>query len=465
MELRPYQVASADELRAGYRSGIRRQCLVSPTGSGKTVLFAFVTKNAVTKGNRVMIIAHRAEILAQISRTLNQVGVEHGMIQSGVRSDPSKPVHVASVQTLVNRFDDIPAPDFIVLDEAHHAAAGTWVKVFARYDKARYLGVTATPERLDGRGLNEFFEKLVLGPSVQWLIDNKFLARPRYFAPQVTPDLSAVRKMAGDFSKSESEAIIDKPSITGDAVLHYKRHLYPRTAVAFCISLSHAQHVAECFRSAGVPADVIDGKMSDEDRTKRVTHLANGQIKVLVSCELISEGFDLPSTGGAILLRPTASLALCLQQIGRALRPKQDGSEAVILDHVGNVLRHGLAEEPRNWTLEGRSSKKRTKEAVLETRQCETCFCIFAGLKCPECGVERASKVREIEQREGELRELETKKMAEARAARIEVGRAQSYEALIAIEKSRGYKRGWAFHRWRVSRHNPANNPSHKQTA
>ena len=427
------------------------------TGGGKTVIFSFITKHSVQKGNRVMIIAHRSEILGQISRTLKTVGVDHGMIQSGVRSDPSKMVHVASVQTLVNRFDDLPAPDFIVLDEAHHAAAGTWVKVFARYHQARYLGVTATPERLDGRGLNEFFDRLVLGPSVQWLIDNKFLARPRYFAPQVTPDLSAVRKMAGDFSKAESEAIMDKPSITGDAVAHYKRHLYPRTAVAFCVSLAHAEHVAECFRSSGVPAAVIDGKLSDDERTKRVTDLASGQIKVLVSCELISEGFDLPSTGGAILLRPTASLSMCLQQIGRALRPKADGSEAVILDHVGNVLRHGLAEEPREWTLEGRVAKKRTKEAVLETRQCTTCFCIFAGLKCPECGVERASKVREIEQREGELRELEVQKMAEAREARIQVGRAQSYEDLVAIEKARGYKRGWAFHRWRVSRHNPAN--------
>ena len=457
IQLRDYQSASADELRSGYRAGLRRQLLVSPTGSGKTVLFAFVTKNSVQKGNRVMIIAHRSEILGQISRTLKTVGVDHGMIQSGVRSDPSKMVHVASVQTLVNRFDDIATPDFIVLDEAHHAAAGTWVKVFARYNEARYLGVTATPERLDGRGLNEFFDRLVLGPSVQWLIDNKFLARPRYFAPEVTPDLSSVRKMAGDFSKSESEEIMDKPSITGDAVAHYKRHLYPRTAVAFCVSLAHAEHVAECFRSSGVTAAVIDGKLSDDERTKRVTDLASGQIKVLVSCELISEGFDLPSTGGAILLRPTASVAMCLQQIGRALRPKADGSEAVILDHVGNVLRHGLAEEPREWTLEGRVAKKRTKEAVLETRQCTTCFCIFAGLKCPECGVERASKVREIEQREGELRELEVQKMAEAREARIQVGRAQSYEDLVAIEKARGYKRGWAFHRWRVSRHNPAN--------
>ena len=326
IQLRDYQSASADELRSGYRAGLRRQLLVSPTGSGKTVLFAFVTKNSVQKGNRVMIIAHRSEILGQISRTLKTVGVDHGMIQSGVRSDPSKMVHVASVQTLVNRFDDIATPDFIVLDEAHHAAAGTWVKVFARYNDARYLGVTATPERLDGRGLNEFFDRLVLGPSVQWLIDNKFLARPRYFAPEVTPDLSSVRKMAGDFSKSESEEIMDKPSITGDAVAHYKRHLYPRTAVAFCVSLAHAEHVAECFRSSGVTAAVIDGKLSDDERTKRVTDLASGQIKVLVSCELISEGFDLPSTGGAILLRPTASVAMCLQQIGRALRPKADGS-------------------------------------------------------------------------------------------------------------------------------------------
>lgn len=336
----------------------------------------------------------------------------------------------------------------IVVHNCHHAVSESYARIIKRWDKSRFLGVTATPERLDGRGLGEYFTSLVLGPSVAWLIEQGFLARPVYYAPARQLDFAGIRKIAGDYSKSDTAEIVDKPAITGDIVEHYQRLCPGRTGVVFCINLEHAENLAQAFCAAGIPAARIDGKLSDTERKKRVVDLASGALSVLTSCELISEGFDLPAVGAAVLARPTASLSLHLQQIGRALRPAPGKADAIILDHVGNCLSHGLAEEPREWSLEGGSSKRRTKENVLETRQCEKCYAIFWGLKCPQCGTERESKAREIEQREGELERLSMEEMVDRKAKRREEGTAGSLEALIALEKSRGYKRGWAMHRW-----------------
>lgn len=457
IQLRDYQQKMANDLRDGYRAGFNRQLLVSPTGSGKTCLFSYISKGASEKGSQVMVIAPRVEIIHQVSKTLSNFNVDHGIIAAGWKYDPRKLVHVASAQTLVNRFDSVKRPSFIVIDECHRSAANTWVKIFAQYHDAKFLGVTATPQRLDGKGLGELYTNLVLGPSVQWLIDQGFLARPRYFAPETSLDFSGVRTSMGDFEKKEIEGIVDRPSIVGDAVSHYRRHIFPGTAVAFCISLAHCEHVAESFRASGIRSQVIDGKLSDEDRAARMAGLASGNIQVLCSCEILGEGVDVPSVGGCILLRPTKSLALHLQQVGRCLRPKPDNNTAVILDHVGNTLRLGLSEEPRDWSLEGNASKRRPKEAVLETRQCAKCFAVYQGTVCPECGVERKSKVREIEEREGELREIAAKEMEEKRAARVEVAKARTYQDLQAIAKARGYAPGWAWHRWKISKHNPAN--------
>lgn len=459
MELRAYQSANVAELRDGYRSGIRRQLLASPTGSGKTVLFAFVTQNAVSKGNRVMILAHRREILAQISKTLTQVGVDHGMIEAGKRPDPSKVVHVASVQSLVRRFDKIDVPDFVIIDEAHHAAASTWEQVFARYPESKFLGVTATPERLDGKGLSSFFDKLVLGPSVQWLIDNKFLAKPIYYAPERMVDVSGLRKTAGEFNSADSEQLMDKPTITGDAVDHYRRHATGRRAIAFCVTLAHAAHVAETFNRAAIPAGMIEGEMTKDARIKVIEDLASGAIKVLTSCEIVSEGFDLPAVGAAILLRPTTSLAMHLQQVGRSLRPAADKPNAIILDHVGNCLRHGLAEEERVWSLHG-DAKKRRKAGANPTR-CERCFALFTEPKCPQCGwnpddEESETKgSREIDQVDGNLKQLTAEDMKAKRFKRIEESACKTYEDFVQLGKQRGYKPGWAWWRWKNRKPKP----------
>lgn len=440
MEPRPYQHELIDACREDFRSGHKRVCLQSPTGSGKSLIFCWIVKSAVEKGLSVTIIAHRREILDQISATLDRTNVPRGTIA------------VISVQKLIREMDKRTAPDLVIVDEAHHSVSESYVRIFTCYESSRFLGVTATPERLDGRGLGERFSSLVKGPTVEWLISNGFLAQPVYYAPPRSIDLTGLRKIAGDYSKSESAALVDRPSITGNIVDHYQRLCPGRTGVVFCINLEHAENLAAAFCGAGIPAARIDGKISDAERKKRVADLAlgpsSGGLQILTSCELISEGFDLPAVGAAVLARPTASLTLHLQQIGRCLRAATGKTDAIILDHVGNCLRHGLAEEPREWSLEGGSAKRRTKEAVLETRQCEKCYAIFWGLKCQQCGTERASKMREIEEREGELERLDEAAIAARTAKRMTEGRAQTLEDLMKIEQERGYKRGWAWHRF-----------------
>lgn len=464
MELRHYQTDCVTKLRDGYRLGKRRQVLVSPTGSGKTVLFSFITKSSLDRGQRTLIMAHRAEILAQISKTLTGVGVHHRMLRAGMPTPVNSPVVVASVGTLCRRLKEFPEPDLVIVDECHHSAASTWASVFAQFSKARFLGVTATPERLDGQGLGLFYDALVRGPEVQWLIDNGFLAKPRYFGPKTVVDTSVIHKVAGEFNRKESAGVFDKPTITGDAVEQYRRICNGKTAIAFCISIEHCNHVAEQFRASGIPAGVIDGSMSDEERARMVSDLAAGRILILCSCELVSEGFDLPSVGAAILLRPTHSLALHLQQIGRSLRPANGKECAYILDHVGNCMRHGFAEEEREWSLDGHAAKKRKEQAIFP-RQCKKCFAMFMGPKCPSCGLQYETKAREVEQVSGDLAPIDPLKLAAIRLRKTEERGCMSLEDFQKLGAARGYKPGWAYWRWknswRYSRGTPNKTASH----
>jgi superfamily II DNA or RNA helicase len=448
MELRPYQNQLANDIRGAFGSGANRPLAVSPTGSGKTVLFSYITSQVLKRGSRVIIVAHRREILDQISATLKCVGVPHGFIQAG-KSTSTQPAMVASIQTLARRLDTIPAPDLVIIDEAHHSVSKSYVQMFAAWPTAKFIGVTATPERLDGKGLGVMFDRMVMGPSVQWLIDNGFLAQPVYYAPREVVDLSQVHTIAGDFDRSETEEIVDTPRITGDAVTHYVRFCNRQRAVAFCISVAHAQHVADTFNSCGIPSASIDGTLDPEVRKQRVDDLTAGKILVLTSCELISEGFDLPAVNAAILLRPTQSLSMHLQQVGRALRPYPGKANAIILDHVGNCLRHGLAEQERDWDLSGRE-KRLKKSSLVETKQCSKCFAIFAGTVCPQCGSQREIAAREIEEVDGELQRLSIEDISKKREDRREEGKCKTLDDFRALAKQRGYKLGWAFFRWQA---------------
>ena len=442
MILRPYQTDIIGEVRQRLGEGLRAPLIVSPTGSGKTVMFSHIADGASRKNKRVWILVHRAELVEQTSRTMREIGIHHGIIAAGWPVDPLPHVQVVSVQTVVRRTGGLIPPDLIIVDECHHSAAGTWSKILAAFPKAIRLGFTATPERLDGKGLSDAFDCLIRGPEVAWLIEQGFLTQPKYYAPPNQLNLDGLHVRAGDYARDETAAMMDKPSITGDAVSHYRRICDGAPAVAFCASIAHAEHVAQAFNAAGYRATTLDGTLDRIERRKRVRGLADGSIQILTSCEIISEGFDIPVVSAAILLRPTKSLGMHLQQVGRVLRIAPGKQHAYILDHVGNCLRHGLAEEERDWSLEGRKkrAKKGGDEDAPPVRQCPKCYaCHVPAPHCPECGHTYEIKTREIEQKEGELVELNLAWMAKQR--KQEQGQARTFEELVEIGIKRGMRR------------------------
>lgn len=438
MNLRPYQQQLITDIRLQYQLGHRRVLAVLPTGGGKTVVFSHIAQQAARKGNRVCILVHRQELLDQASRSLSAMGVAHGRIAAGRGMDLSHAVQVASVGTLARRLH-LLSPEFLqllVVDEAHHTTAGTWSKVVDHFYAARLLGVTATPVRGDGRGLGEHYQAMVQGPSAEWLTDNGFLASARVLAP---PGFNGagLRKRMGDFDTKQAEQRATE--IHGDCYSHYCQHLSGQTAIAFCCSVAHAEAVADLFRRQGIAAASIDGGMDGTTRRRLLDDLGAGRLKVLTSCALIGEGVDVPSVGGCILLRPTQSVALHLQMIGRCLRPSGD-KVAVVLDHVGNTLRLGHHLEERDWTLDG--IRKRDREASPSVKVCPQCFAAMASTakQCRECGHEFRAEVRELKVVDGQLQELQ------ARARKREQGKAQSLDELIALGRQRGYKNpaAWA---------------------
>lgn len=468
--LRPYQSVAVDQIREAYRQGKRAPIYVAPTGSGKAVTLSFIASNAQAKAKRVIVMVHRQELIRQLSGTLSNFQVPHGIIMASRKPNYDTLTQLASVQTLCRRLESVPAPDLIVIDEAHHAVSNSYRNILSAFPSAQILGVTATPARLDGRGLGDVFDQIVQGPGVADLTSQGFLSPAIYYAPPGAPDTSEISILGGDFKKDELEAAVDTPKITGSAVEHYKRICPGAAAVAFCVSVKHAENVAREFNQAGIRSVYVDGTLSDEDRIEWLNWFKQGRIKVLVSVDLLGEGLDVPGIAAGILLRPTASLSLHLQQIGRTLRPMEGKVRAVILDHVGNCLRHGLADEPREWSLDAkprRSSK--TDEKIFQNRQCPACFRVHPpALACPECGHIYPIQSRNTAEVDGTLEQIEAGRLTEERrktAERIEVARAQSYGELAAIAKRRGYKPSWAFFRWENHRNRYAKKSTQAQEA
>lgn len=453
--LRTFQATAVAEIRGAYMAGHRRVLFVLPTGGGKTYTFVHIAEQAAIRGNRVCILVHRQELVDQSSRSLHAIGCQHGVIAAGYRMDLRHTVQVASVQTLARRLHQIPADFFqlLIVDEAHHAVAGTWAKVLAAMPRAHILGVTATPERLDGRGLGDQFDTLIEGPDAGWLTDEGFLVRARIFAPPGI-DLSGIKRFDTRKGHHDAEEVLRRGQAMGDAVSHYRRTIEPvhnGTAIAFCCSVAHAEAVAEAFRAQGIAAATLDGTMDRGIRRRTIADLGTGQLKVLTSCDIISEGTDIPSVTAAVLLRPTDSTGLHLQQVGRVLRPCPGKPYAVVNDHVGNTIRHGLPTDPREWTLEGRPKGKAKKPSeAIPLRVCPSCFATIPSVcnPCSECGHEVPAARRELQVIDGTLRELDSQQTGAEmrRQERREVAQARTREELEAIARDRGYKAGWVAH-------------------
>lgn len=453
--LRDYQQKAVHEIRMSYRNGKQAPIFVLSTGAGKTIIFSYIAANSAQKGKKALILVHRIELLRQTAEKLRMFGVRVGLISPKYTPDLYAPIQVAMVQTMRRRTNLYRHFDLIITDECHHVVASTYTEVLAAYPEAYQLGVTATPVRSDGRGLGRIaggvYDDIILGPSTAELIQMGHLSGYRIFCPPSNLDLSGIGRQMGDWKKKDLSERVNRSTIVGDAVSHYAKVCPGQPAVAFCVSVKDAEHVAERFRDAGYRAYSVDGTTDDVVRDRILSGLGNGTVDVVCSCDLISEGTDIPAIACAILLRPTQSEGLFLQQVGRALRPFPGKDKAIILDHVGNTLIHGLPDMERPWTLDGEAKKKRGKqeEKVIPIHQCESCYNVYRAhlRQCPHCGHERQFNGRKVETKDGELVELTPDQKAKiSREKRSEVGKARTLEELQKIAQDRGYKRGWAQH-------------------
>jgi len=441
MELRPYQTDLIEEIRYSIRAGLLRICAVAPCGAGKTVLFSWMTAQTRSKNQKVLIVVHRQELIEQTSRTLDQFYIPHEILNS--KNINSCDMHVASVYTLARRVSQFKKPpDLIILDECQHAVANTWRKVIEQFPTSLVIGFTATPARLSGDGLGVIFQALALGPSVKELIEMGNLAPFDYFSPPVVADFTDIKVKYGDYQTSEVALRMDKSEIIGDVIKTYRKLADGKRAIVYCASCEHAEHVAKEFNDQGIPAAYIDGKTPDSIRKTAIEQFRTGVIKILTNVDLVSEGFDVPNMEAVILLRPTQSTTLFIQQAMRAMRadPENPDKRAIIIDHVGNVYRHGLPDEDREWSLEGKVKKREPNE--ISVRQCPKCY--FAHMprpQCPNCGHQYPVLAQApIEQTKGELLQI---KDLERKAQKREIGQARTREDLEQIAIKRGYSLRW----------------------
>lgn len=384
MTLRPYQSAALDSLRALVRRGVRRICVVLPTGGGKTVLFSHLIASFLQRSQQpVIVIVHRRELVDQTLAKLSAVGVSAGVVMGSDRRAAASPVQVCSVQTLQRRLDHLPPAGLVIYDECHHAAAAGSREVLARYPDALLLGFTATPWRADALGLADVFDDSVLAATPRELQALGALVQCDPYAYDA-PDLHDVPMVAGDYSPKALGEACNTSVLVGSVVSEYQAHTPGRRAIVFPVNCDHSRALVAEFTAAGISSRHIDWSTPADERSASLRGLADGSVLVVSSVGVLTEGFDCPAAEVAILARPTQSLSLYLQMVGRVLRPSPGKGSAVVNDHAGNVFRFGFPEDDRDYSLTA------TPQRILDVWSCTDCHALVSrwtrdGL-CPKCG-------------------------------------------------------------------------------
>lgn len=435
MNLRPYQNELVEQVRGAWREGFKAPCIVLGCGGGKSCIVAEIARRTTWNGKRVLFLVHRRELVDQIFRTFVRWGVLMDLCTVGM------------VQTITRRLKKLPRPALIITDENHHSMAQSYKRIYDYYADVPRVGVTATPVRLNGDGLGDVNDKLIIGKSTKWLIDNHYLAPYDYYAPSVA-DLTGLHTRMGEYVREDIEKAMINNTVFGDVVHYYRKLANGNKAVCYCASIRHSEATAAAFRDAGIPAAHIDGSTPKAERDRIIRAFRDGEVTILCNVDLISEGFDVPDCACAILLRPTHSLTLYIQQAMRCMRYR-DGKRAVIIDHAGNYARHGMPDDDRTWTLEKkkrRSFKKEEDEQAERVRQCPECFFTFSveahKSRCPHCGYVFPKRERTVEvDAAAELIKVE--------GFRLRYGDTPeacgSYPELLDYAKAHGYKPGWAY--------------------
>jgi superfamily II DNA or RNA helicase len=394
IDLRPYQSVSIESVRAQLRAGKRRPILVLPTGGGKTLTAASILISAMSKGRRVMFAAHRKELIDQTVRAFERLGVtDIGVVRAQDRRfRPGAMCQIASVQTLVRR-KPIPNVDVVVIDECHRALAKSYAQaLFMAYPGATFLGLTATPCGPNGKALGASFDALVVGATYSTLIAEGHIVEPIVFSTPTQADLSDVRTTGGDYNLEDLEKAVNRGSLIGNIVAEWSKHAGSLKTVVFAVSVLHSRAITERFVAAGIAAEHLDGETPEDERAAILGRLERGETRVLSNVGVLCEGWDMPSVKGCVLACPTKSLVKFMQCAGRVLRPS-GGVRPIILDHAGNIDRHGMPHEDREWSLD---AKPKRKGGGAPMKSCESCYAyVPAGSRvCPHCGAEFAVVVK-----------------------------------------------------------------------
>lgn len=408
-QLRDYQLQARASVLEQFRKDVRRVLLVMPTGAGKGTLAANVVASTEAAGNRCLFMVNRRELVKDMSKRLRKLGVNHGVIMAGANDlrNPLARTMVASKDTLQRR--KRPPADLVFIDEAHFAVSDGWADILKEYEDAFILGMTATPIRLDGRGLGEFFDVIVEGPTVSELQAMGFLVPVKVYAP-AAPDLTGVKKTGGDYNEGALAVACDKPKLIGDIVEHWQKLAAGTPTIVFAVNRTHSEHIRDAFLAAGVSAVAVDANTPSDERDATWERMERGEIQVVCSVGIVSYGWDQPCCKTAILARPTMSEALYLQQVGRILRPYPGKEYSLVLDHAGNTLKHGFVDDPREWSLEGRpKGRRKTDVEEVGVTMCRGCWLCFPSSldACPGCGKLRDKKDTTPETVAGELVEVE----------------------------------------------------------
>jgi DNA repair protein RadD len=472
MILRPYQDSVIADYERQLAAGRRRILIVAPTGSGKTVIASEIIKRATAQSQRVVFIAHRNELLSQARDKLKSFDVSAGIIKAGRDKDarPQAIVQVAGIQTLHARAVraksiELPPAEIVFIDEAHHVRARTYQAIVEAYPNAIIIGLTATPCRGDGRGLGNVFEAMIECPQISELIKLQHLVPLRIFAPP-PPNLRGVEVAStGDYVISQLSDRMDTDALVGDFVEHWLKHAQRRRTIAFAVDVRHSVHIVDELLKSDVRAEHVDGDTHQTDRDAIIARLASGETEVVSNVGIFTEGFDSPDVGCIALVRPTRSLGLFRQMIGRGLRPAEGKSDVIILDHSGGVHRHGRPDDVIEWTLD---TDKRATNVTHEARvatigsnpfvECKACGHLrLRGMACDACGWEPKPPARPVDYIDGELIELG----ASSRIARpSELERKIFYAELRGFQETARkrdgtpYARGWAANQYRTKHGN-----------
>jgi len=433
--LHPYQKELVSNARNELLKGNHSVLLVSPAGSGKSVIIAEIARLATEKNGHVLFMVHRKELIEQITGSFltNEVQMENTTIMT--------------VGKIVNRLDQLPKPSLIITDETHHSLAKTYRDIYDYYEDVPRLGFTASPWRMSGQGFTDVYESMVEGPQVEWLIENNFLAPYKYYSVNLINEDKLKKSSTGDYTKNSIDDAIGG-TIYGDVIQNYRKLADGKQAIVYCHSVDFSKEVAEAFRFDGIAAEHADAKTSKVEREKIMGDFRSGALKVLCNVDLISEGFNVPDCEVVILLRPTESLVLHIQQSMRSMRYKP-GKRAIIIDHVANYLKHGLPDTPRKWTLEERERKgnKKTDSDAIPIKQCPQCMSVMlSSISICECGHEFIAE-RNMEVEEAELVEITKDFTLQANyIVTKSVDELSTMEELKAYRKAKNYKPGWVYY-------------------